>query len=142
MKPLYTAEVNATGDGRSGRVSSGDGLVELDLAMPKEMGGTGGAVNPEMLFAAGYSACFHNALRLVAKKAKQDVSDSSVRASVTIGANDSGGFELAVVLEVTAPGIDPAALDELIETADKVCPYSNAIRGQASVRIRSASGVG
>jgi osmotically inducible protein OsmC len=136
MKPLYTAHALATGDGRNGRVASPDGLVDFDLTLPKEMGGAGGAPNPELLFAAGYASCFHNALRLVAKKAKQDIEGSTVGADVTIGANGDGGFGLAVVLEVTVPGLPEEALRGLIETADRICPYSNAVRGNVTVDIR------
>jgi lipoyl-dependent peroxiredoxin len=136
MKPLYTARAQATGDGRDGRAESSDGMLKADLALPKEMGGKGGATNPEQLFAAGYSACFHNALRLVARRAKQNVDGSSVGAEVTIGANAEGGFELAVVLHVQAPGIDEETLRRLVDTADRVCPYSNAVRGNVAVDIR------
>jgi osmotically inducible protein OsmC len=139
MKPLYTAQALATGDGRNGRVASVDGLVDFALALPKEMGGAGGAPNPELLFAAGYAACFHNALRLVAKKAKQDVEGSTVGADVTIGANSDGTFGLSVVLEVVVPGVTEETLRGLITTADRVCPYSNAVRGNITVDIRVGS---
>lgn len=135
-KPLYTAHALATGDGRDGHVESPDGIISFDLAMPKEMRGRGGLPNPELLFAAGYAACFHNALRLVGRRAKQNVDGSSVEAAVTLGANAEGGFELAVVLEVTVPDIAEDVLRSLIATTERVCPYSNAVRGNVNVDVR------
>lgn len=96
MKPLYTAESLSTGSGRDGHVRTVDGAVDLDMATPKEMGGTGDGANPEQLFAAGYAACFHSALNLVARQQKADVTDSTVGARVQIGADEHGGFQLAV----------------------------------------------
>ena len=86
MNVLYTATAHATGDGRNGHARSEDGILDLDMRMPKELGGAGGAANPEMLFAMGYAACFHSALKLVAGQGKLDVADSEVSASVGIGA--------------------------------------------------------
>ena len=105
MQVLYTASALATGDGRDGHVRTSDGTFDLDLAVPKEMGGAGGATNPEQLFAAGYAACFHSALRLVARRAKADVTGSTVTAEVGIGPNGSGGFGLTVALAVALPGV-------------------------------------
>ena len=96
MQVLYTASATATGEGRDGHVETSDGTLALDLAVPKEMGGAGGAANPEQLFAAGYAACFHSALRVVARRAKADVTGSVVAAEVGIGPNGSGGFGLTV----------------------------------------------
>ena len=107
MQVIYTASATATGDGRDGHVETSDGTLALDLAVPKEMGGAGGAANPEQLFAAGYAACFHSALRLVARRAKADVSDSVVAAEVGIGPNGSGGFGLTVELVVDLPAVVP-----------------------------------
>ncbi|WSG01726.1 organic hydroperoxide resistance protein [Micromonospora sp. NBC_01740] len=135
MQVLYTASARATGDGRDGHVRTSDGTVELDLAVPKEMGGAGGAANPEQLFAAGYAACFHSALRLVARKAKVDVSGSVVEAEVGIGANGSGGFGLAVTLLVDLPAVERAAAEQVVEQAHQVCPYSNATRGNVEVTL-------
>ncbi|MBC8990469.1 organic hydroperoxide resistance protein [Micromonospora chalcea] len=133
MQVLYTASARATGDGRDGHVRTSDGTVELDLAVPKEMGGAGGAANPEQLFAAGYAACFHSALRVVARKAKADVSGSVVEAEVGIGPNGSGGFGLAVTLVVDLPAVERAAAEQLVDAAHQVCPYSNATRGNVEV---------
>ncbi|GAA4576714.1 organic hydroperoxide resistance protein [Micromonospora coerulea] len=133
MQVLYTAAARATGDGRDGHVRTSDGTLDLDLAIPKEMGGAGGAANPEQLFAAGYAACFHSALRLVARKAKADVTGSVVEAEVGIGPNGSGGFGLTVTLVVDLPAIERSAAEQLVEAAHQVCPYSNATRGNIEV---------
>lgn len=135
MQVLYTASAHATGDGRDGHVRTTDGTVDLDLAIPKEMGGAGGAANPEQLFAAGYAACFHSALRLVARQAKADVTGSTVDAEVGIGPNGSGGFGLAVTLTVDLPGVERAAAEDLVDRAHQVCPYSNATRGNVDVTL-------
>ena len=105
MNVLYTTEALATGDGRDGRVRSDDGRIDLDLAVPKQMGGSCEGANPEQLFAAGYAVCFHSALRMVARQAKVNVEDSSVGAAVGIGTTEAGGFGLQVTLEVTLPHI-------------------------------------
>jgi Ohr subfamily peroxiredoxin len=138
MAVLYTAEVTATGDGRDGHVTSTDGTIDVDVAVPKEMGGAGGATNPEQLFAAGYAACFHSALRLVARRAKATVDGSEVNARVGIGPNGSGGFGLDVTLTVTLPGVDPATARQLLDAAHQVCPYSNATRGNIDVKLELA----
>ena len=135
MDAIYTAVATASGDGRNGHARSSDGIVDVDLAIPKEMGGAGGATNPEQLFAAGYAACFHSALKLVAGQKKLPITDSAVTAEVGIGANDAGGFGLTVALEVELGGIDQAAADDLVEAAHQVCPYSNATRGNVPVTL-------
>jgi Ohr subfamily peroxiredoxin len=140
VKVLYTAAAMSTGDGRNGHVRSSDGLVDLDLAVPAEMGGAGGASNPEQLFAAGYAACFHSAVKAVARRKKVELSDSSVSAEVGIGPNDAGGFGLTVALHVELSGVDQAAVDELVEAAHQVCPYSTATRGNIEVSIDAAAG--
>ncbi|MBM0276503.1 organic hydroperoxide resistance protein [Micromonospora sp. STR1s_6] len=135
MQVLYTASATATGDGRDGHVETSDGTFTLDLAVPKEMGGAGGAANPEQLFAAGYAACFHGALRLVARRAKADVTGSVVGAEVGIGPNGSGGFGLTVRLVVDLPAVPREAAEQLVEQAHQVCPYSNATRGNIDVAL-------
>ena len=135
MNVLYTAVATATGDGRNGHATSEDGLLDLDLRIPKEMGGAGGATNPEQLFAVGYAACFHSALKVVAGREKLDVSGTEVSASVSIGANDDGGFGLAVELDVHAPALDADTALKLVEAAHQVCPYSNATRGNIDVAL-------
>jgi len=134
VKPLYTAEATAVG-GRSGHVRSGDGLLDVDLEPPVEMGGVGGGTNPEELFAAGYSACFQSALAVVARRRKVSVDDSTVTAKVSIGTIGGGGFGLAVTIEVHIPGVDEATARTLIEGAHEVCPYSNATRGNIEVTL-------
>jgi Ohr subfamily peroxiredoxin len=140
MTTLYTAEALTTGDGRNGRARSSDGRLDVQLAIPKEMGGGGDGTNPEQLFAAGYAACFHSALRLVARQEKADVTDSAVGARVSIGPNDNGGFGLAVELEIVLPNVEPVAAHQLAEKAHQVCPYSNATRGNIDVKIEVTDG--
>jgi osmotically inducible protein OsmC len=135
MQVLYTAEVAASGDGRNGHVTSSDGIIDLDVATPKEMGGAGGATNPEQLFAAGYAACYHSALRVVARRAGTSVEGSHVRARVGIGPNGAGGYGLEVWLSVTLPGTEPETAQRLADAAHQVCPYSNATRGNVDVHI-------
>ncbi|MFW0796473.1 organic hydroperoxide resistance protein [Gordonia sp. CPCC 205515] len=138
MKAIYTAEALATGDGRNGHARTSDGKLDVDLDMPKELGGSGVGTNPEQLFAAGYAACFHSALRLVAGQAGADVSDSAVGARVSLGSTDAGGFGLAVELEVSLPNVDDATAQSLVEKAHEVCPYSNATRGNIDVALSLA----
>ena len=133
---LYTASATATGDGRDGHVETSDGTFALDLAVPKEMGGAGGAANPEQLFAAGYAACFHSALRLVARRAKADVTGSVVEAEVGIGPNGSGGFGLdRARSSSTCPPSPREVAEQIVEQAHQVCPYSNATRGNVDVTL-------
>lgn len=135
MKALYTAEALATGEGRDGHGTTSDGKVDVALSIPKEMGGSGEGTNPEQLFAVGYAACFHSALRLVARQQKADVSDSAVGAKVILGSTDSGAFGLAVELEITLPNVDHDTAQGLAEAAHQVCPYSNATRGNFEVKL-------
>jgi len=134
-KVLYTAEATATGDGRNGHVMSSDHRLDFDLAAPPEMGGSGNGTNPEQLFAAGYSACFHNALRRVARREGVDPGDSTVTAQVGIGP-ERGGFGLVVTLVISIPGLDRERARELAEAAHQLCPYSRATRGNISVELR------
>jgi lipoyl-dependent peroxiredoxin len=136
-KPLYTARATATG-GRSGHAVSDDGILDLDLKPPKEMGGPGGATNPEQLFAAGYAACFQSALAVVGRREGVDTSDSTVEADVTIGTIPGGGYGLAVALRVSIPGADAETTRALAEAAHQVCPYSNATRGNIDVTVSAA----
>ncbi|WP_376766675.1 organic hydroperoxide resistance protein [Nocardioides stalactiti] len=138
MDILYTASAVATGGGRNGHVQSTDGFIDTDVRVPRELGGAGGATNPEQLFAAGYAACFHSALQLVAGQAKLDVTDSEVVADVSLGANGVGGFGLAVQLEVALPNLDRDVAEKLVEQAHQVCPYSNATRGNIEVTLSVA----
>jgi osmotically inducible protein OsmC len=135
MEALYTAEALSTGAGRDGRVATSDGSFALDLAIPKEMGGSGAGTNPEQLFAAGYAACFHSALQGVARSQKVKITDSSVGGRVQIGPNGEGGYQLAVMLEVVIPGVEHDQAQALADAAHQVCPYSNATRGNIDVTI-------
>ena len=135
MKTIYTAEALATGNGRNGRARSASGRLDFSLDSPVEMGGSGVGTNPEELFAAGYAACFHSALQLVARKAKADLADSAVGASVSIGPHDDGGFTLAVTLEASLPNVPAEHAQELLEQAHQICPYSNATRGNIDVKL-------
>jgi lipoyl-dependent peroxiredoxin len=134
MKVLYTAHATATG-GRDGRAVSDDGLLDVKLAPPKELGGAGGATNPEQLFAAGYAACYIGALKFVGGRDKIAVpADVSVTSNVGIGPRDDGeGFGLTVTLNVNLPGLDRATAEDLTARAHKVCPYSHATRGNITV---------
>jgi osmotically inducible protein OsmC len=135
MKTLYQTAVTATG-GRNGHVVSADGVLDLKLAIPREMGGAGGALsNPEQLFAAGYAACFDSALAYVAGQQKIKLAGTQVDATVGIGQNDAGGFALAVRLEVTIPGLPREQAQALLEATHQVCPYSNATRGNVDVEL-------
>ena len=135
VNPLYTAEATAWG-GREGRAASSDGVVDVEMRIPKEMGGPGGPfTNPEQLFATGYAACFHSALKVVASRARIDVTESAVTARVGIGPNDSGGFELRVDLEAELPGVDRTVAEDLVAKAHQVCPYSNATRNNIEVTL-------
>lgn len=135
MNIIYTAEALATGAGRDGHARTSDGKLDVDLALPTEMGGSGKGTNPEQLFAAGYAACFHSALQMIARQEKADISDSAVGARVGIGPTDGGGFGLAVTLEVTLPNLPRDKALELTEKAHQVCPYSNATRGNIDVTL-------
>ena len=135
MNPIYTATAHSTGDGRNGHARSDDGFIDLDLRIPKEMGGPGGGTNPEELFAAGYAACFHSAMKLIAGQQKLDVEGTQVSASIGIGPLDGGGFGLKADLVVYAPKLDRATAQSLVEAAHKVCPYSNATRGNIEVGL-------
>ncbi|MDG3583625.1 MULTISPECIES: organic hydroperoxide resistance protein [Galbibacter] len=137
MKALYKASATTTG-GRAGHVKSDDGLIDMKLELPKELGGKGGAhTNPEQLFAAGYSACFGSALQFVAKENKVDIGDNfDVTATVGIGKHpELGGFLLEVVLDVTLPGIDEETGEKLINEAHEVCPYSRATQDNIDVTL-------
>lgn len=137
MKILYTAHATATG-GRTGEAKSSDGNLAVKLVTVKELGGPGGdGTNPEQLFAAGYSACFLSALKLVSGQQKKPVpADTTITADVGIGPQDSGiGFGLAVTLNVSIPGMDRAEVQKLVEATHQVCPYSNATRGNVDVKL-------
>ncbi len=134
-KAMYTASATASG-GREGHVESSDGVVDLDLSRPEEMGGEGGSgTNPEQLFAAGYSACFESALRLVAGNQDKEFGDASITANIDIGATESGDYALAVELVGHFPDLSREDAEALMDDAHQVCPYSNATRGNVDVKL-------
>lgn len=135
MKTLYTTSVTATG-GRDGHIKSENGILELDVRTPKSLGGkSDDFANPEMLFAAGYSACFDSALNLMIKKSRIETGETSVKAKVSIGQIENGGFGLAVELDVNIPGVTLEEAQSLTEQAHQVCPYSNATRNNIEVKL-------
>jgi osmotically inducible protein OsmC len=135
MKALYTAEVTATG-GRSGHIKSKNDILDLQVRTPKAMGGASDDyANPEMLFAAGYSACFDSALNLVIKKGQIKTGETSITAKISIGQIENGGFGLAAELAINIPEVSLEEAQKLAEQAHQVCPYSNATRGNIEVEL-------
>jgi len=135
MKTLYTTKVTATG-GRNGHVKSENGILDLEVKMPKALGGANDEfTNPEMLFAAGYAACFDSALNRVISLSKTKTGETTVTAEVSIGQLDNGGFGLAVQLDVNIPGVSHEEAQSLTEKAHEICPYSNATRNNIEVKL-------
>lgn len=137
IKVLYTAHATATG-GRNGHTQSDDGIVNVDLTIPKAMGGPGkaGATTPEDLFAAGYAACFGSACEFMARQLKLSPQSIAVKAAVGIGQAPGGGFGLAVALTVDVAGLAPADAEKLVAAGHQACPYSNAVKGNVEVEIK------
>ena len=135
MKVLYTAVATADGDGRNGHTATDDGMLSVEVRIPASMGGPGGATNPEQLFAAGYAACFHSALKFVAAPDGLDVMGTEVTMRVDLGLLLEGTFGLAVEIGLLAPNLDPETAQALLERAHEVCPYSNATRGNIDVTL-------
>lgn len=135
-KAVYTAKAKATG-GRDGRATSSDGILDVQLAVPKEMGGAGGGTNPEQLFAAGYSACFLGAMKFVANRDKLNISkDAYIEGEVGIGPIPTG-FGIEVKLNIHLESMDQAEAQKLVDAAHIVCPYSNATRGNINVTLNA-----
>lgn len=136
MSQLYSTRVKAVG-GRAGTVKSEDGILDLQLAMPTSLGGKGGATNPEQLFAAGYAACFENAVIHVSRRQDQKIGDNDIEvvAEVGLSAAEGGAFKLDVTLDVVMAGVDQAKAEEIVAAAHAVCPYSNAVRGNIDVKL-------
>jgi Ohr subfamily peroxiredoxin len=134
MPILYTAHATSTG-GRDGHGKTDDGKLDLNLSLPKEMGGDGKGVNPEQLFAIGYSACYLGAIKFVAGQEKVTIApDAAVTAHVGVGPReDGGGFGLAIALDVKLPGLSKAQAEDITSKAHVVCPYSHAIKGNIKV---------
>ena len=142
MKVLYTTQGTSIG-GRTGHSKTADGVLDLDLITPKELGGPGNppggkGTNPEQLFACGYSACFLGAMKFAAGQEKLKISDAtSVTATVGIGPRDDGkGFSIDVELAIKVPDLDRAAAEALVQKAHVVCPYSHAIKSTIDVRLK------
>lgn len=136
-RTLYTATASVTG-GREGHGRTDDGALDVDLRTPTDLGGPGGGTNPEQLFAVGYAACFQSALGVIARRENVSVDGSTVRAEVSLGPVAGGAYGLAVALEVHIPGVEAGVARRLTEAAHTVCPYSNAVRGNVAVELRTA----
>ncbi|WP_353940382.1 Ohr family peroxiredoxin [Streptomyces sp. HUAS MG91] len=136
MAVSYTAVVDVDGEGRNGgRVRSSDGLLETGLALPKELGGSGAATNPEQLLAAGWAACFLGALRRAATSRNIRLTSTAITAEVTLTHGDDGEFTLSAVLTPVLGGVDRSTAQELADAAHQICPYSKATRGNVPVVI-------
>jgi len=139
MEPLYTATVKATG-GRNGQVKSTNGVLELEVRYPKALGGANDDfTNPEQLFAAGFSACFDNALNKVIHDEKIKARNNSVTAAVSIGKTDANRYGLTVILTANIPGVTMDVAKSLMEKAHQVCAYSNATRGNVDIQLSATT---
>jgi lipoyl-dependent peroxiredoxin len=137
-KAIYTAEATVTGGRAEGHGASSDGALDVQLRLPKEMGGplTGGGTNPEQLFAVGFAACFEGAIGVVGRRARAEVGDVSIDSKVSLHAQQDGGFGISASLDVTLPQVtDPELAKQIVADAHKVCPYSNATRGNIDVAL-------
>ena len=135
-KVLYTTTAKVTGGRVAGHAVTDDGQLDVQIRIPPELGGDGGGTNPEQLFAAGYASCFESALGLIGQRMKLEATDAEIESKVEMGSNEERGFDLAVELDVTLPSIDDAEkAAAVVEAAHKVCPYSNATRGNIEVRL-------
>jgi lipoyl-dependent peroxiredoxin len=135
QKRLYTAEATVQG-GRDGHGRSSDGVLDLDIRPPADLGGSGEGTNPEQLFALGYAACFQSAMGVVGRRMGVDTAGSTITSHVTLGTIEGGGYGIAVELEVSIPGVEREAADQVVKAAHEVCPYSNATRGNIDVDLR------
>jgi osmotically inducible protein OsmC len=134
-KVVYTAEAHVTGGRIAGHGRTSDGALEVDIRVPPEMGGDEEGTNPEQLFAVGYASCFENALAAVARRAKVEVGDVEIDSKVMLVTGEERSFTIAVELAVTLPSVEGEAAVELVKAAHKVCPYSNATRGNIEVTL-------
>lgn len=138
-KVLYTAEAAVTGGRVAGHGRTSDGALEVDLRTPPELGGEGSGTNPEQLFAVGYAACFESALAAVARRQKLEVGDVEIDSKAMLVSAEERTFTIAVELAVRLPSVEGESAAELVRAAHKVCPYSNATRGNIDVKL-SANG--
>jgi lipoyl-dependent peroxiredoxin len=135
-KVVYTAEATVTGGRAEGHGQTTDGQLDVELRLPSEMGGDGGGTNPEQLFAVGYAACFEGALGVVGRRERKEVGDASIDSKVSLITTEEHGFNVAVELNVTLPQVeDPEDAKRIVAEAHKVCPYSNATRGNVEVTL-------
>ena len=134
-KALYTAEAHVTGGRVAGHGRTSDGMLEVDLRTPTEMGGDGDGTNPEQLFAVGYAACFEGALAAVARRQKLEAGDVGIDSKVSLVTGEDRSFNIAVELAVTLPGVDGDDAVDLVRAAHQVCPYSNATRGNIEIAL-------
>jgi len=141
MPEVYRTSAVSTGDGRNGHSRTTDGMIDVDLATPREQGGPGGATNPEQLFAAGYAGCFHSSLKVVARGERITLTGSEI--TVTVGLHkDDGAFSLAVAITADLPGVSPEQGENLLHQAHQRCPYSKATRGNIDVQLTLGQSVG
>jgi osmotically inducible protein OsmC len=139
-KVIYTAEAHVAGGRLAGHGKTNDGALEVDLRIPQEMGGEGGGTNPEQLFAVGFASCFESALAVVARREKREGGDAEIDSKVNLIPTEERGFGLSVELDVRLPSVDdPEEAKRIVAAAHKVCPYSNATRGNIEVAL-SANG--
>jgi lipoyl-dependent peroxiredoxin len=139
--PLYTAEARVTGGRAAGHGRTSDGRLDVELRMPKELGGDGAGTNPEQLFAVGYAACFETVLSLLGQRRQVPAEDAAIEAKVMLVPIAGGQFELGVELAVTLPSVaDPEQAADLVRAAHQICPYSKATRGNIEVSL-SANGL-
>ncbi len=135
-KVVYTAEAHVTGGRAEGHGRTSDGVLEVDLRLPPELGGEGGGTNPEQLFAVGYAACFEGALGAAARRTKAEVGDVAIDSRVSVSTGEERNFVLSVELDVTLPSVtDDGQAVELVRAAHGICPYSNATRGNIEVTL-------
>jgi lipoyl-dependent peroxiredoxin len=133
---LYTAEATVTGGRTDGHGRTADGMLEVDLRLPKDLGGDGAGTNPEQLFAVGFAACFEGAIGVAGRREKAEVGDVSIDSRVSLLPTEERGFKLAVDLDVTLPQVDdPELAAKIVAAAHEVCPYSNATRGNIDVNL-------
>jgi len=133
---LYTAQATVTGGRDHGHGLTSDGVLDVQLRTPKEMGGDGGGTNPEQLFAVGYAACFEGAIGVVGRRERAEVGDVSIDSRVSLITTEERGFNVAVELHVTLPQVsDPEQAVQIVAAAHEVCPYSNATRGNIDVKL-------
>ena len=135
-KVIYTAEAHVTGGRLAGHGRTSDGALEVDIRIPSELGGEGGGTNPEQLFAVGFASCFESAMSFVARREKRDADDAEIESKVNLIPTEDRGFGLAVELDVRLPSVsDPDEAKRIVAAAHKVCPYSNATRGNVDVAL-------